>query len=145
MNKQIELPTIDGHFWVMRDGKIIDCDFPMPYAQVRKMWGCGKEKNYLPAPEMTQKLMIGMFKKAFSSNFSKTQTWEEILTEFHSLSCMVGAVEPQFGRCFQNCLIEIHMRGGDLVFGSLGFKKPDGSFHYEFGGTNYLTIKDFLK
>jgi hypothetical protein len=142
MNKRIELPDIDGHFWIVRDGKIIDWDFP-EYAQVRRMWGCGKEKTYLPAPEMTQKLMIGMFKKAFSSHFSKTQTWEEILAEFHGLCCLAGAVEPQYCRCFQNCLLEIHLRGGELVFGSLGFKRPDGSFHYEYGGTEYKTIADF--
>ena len=145
MNKHIELPTIDGHFWVVRDGKIIDKDFPREYTQVCREWGCGKEKNYLPAPEMTQKLMIGIFKKAFSSYFEKRQSWEDILAEFHYLSCMTGTVEPEYGRCYQNCLLEIHLRGGELVFGSLGFKKPDSSFHYEFGGTKYLTCNDFLK
>jgi hypothetical protein len=142
MNGRIELPDIDGHFWVVRDGKIIDWDFP-EYSRVRKMWGCGKEKTYLPAPETTQKIMIGMFKKAFCSNFSKTQSWEDILKEFYELSDSMGMSAPQYCRCFQNCLIEIHLRGGELVMGSLGFKKPDGSFHYEYGGTDYLTIADF--
>ena len=65
------------------------------------------------------------------------------MTEFYELSDIMGAVEPEYCRCFQNCLLEIHQRGGELVFGSLGFKKPDGSFHYEYGGTDYLTIADF--
>jgi hypothetical protein len=138
----IELPTIDGHFWVVRDGKIIDWDFE-EYSKVRKMWKCGKEKTYLPAPEMTQKIMIGMYKKAFSSHFSQTQSWEQILKEFYSLSAMVGMIKPEYSRCYQNALIEIHKNGGELVFGSMGFKRIDGSIHYEFGGVEYKTITDF--
>ena len=144
MNQQIELPDIDGHFWIVRNGKIIDWDFD-EYSQIRKIWGCNKTKTYLPAPEITQKLMIGMFKKAFSSYFSENQTWEQILEEFYIISDMIGMIEPQYRRCFQNCLLEIYKRGGELIFGSLGFKKSDGSFHYEYGGINYLTIADFIK
>ena len=138
------LPSIDGHFWVVRDDKVIDWDFP-EYSLVRRMWGCGKEKSYLPAPEMTQKLMIGIYKKAFSSAFSNKNSWEKNLEEFYLLSKKMKMTEPQFGRCFQNCLLEIHQRGGELVFGSLGFLKDDGTYHYEYGGTNYLTIADFRK
>ena len=138
------IPIIDGHFWVERDGEIIDWDFP-EYSNVRKSWGCGKEKKYLPAPEMTQKIMIGMFKKAFSSPFPKNQSWEDIVSELYELSKSVGQLEPQYGLCYKNCFLEIHQRGGKLVFGSLGFKKPDGSFHYEYGGEDYLTIADFTK
>jgi hypothetical protein len=141
-NKIIEMPSIDGHFWVVRDGKVIDWDFKQ-YEQVRKVWGCGKERTYLPAPEMTQKIMLGIYKKCIHSAFGVSQSWEEILAEFYSLSAMAKMVEPQFGRCFQNCLIEIHQRGGEIVFGSLGFKKPNGDYHYEYGGIEYKTIADF--
>ena len=136
------MPVIDGHFWVERDGKIIDWDFE-EYCNVRKMWGCGKEKKYLPAPEITQKIMIGIFKKKMMEIF-EINNWEDCVAEFYKLSVIIG-LKPTFDRCFQNCLMEIHERGGELVFGSLGFKKPDGSFHYEYGGENYLTIKDFRK
>jgi len=142
---RMELPTIDGHFWIVRDGKIIDWEFE-EYNLIRKIRNCNKEKNYIPAPETTQRIMIAIHKKAFSSYFSKTQSWEDIIAEFYNMSVMLGMVKPECQRCYQNCLIDIYKNGGELVFGSLGFKrKGTNEYHYEFGGENYKTIKDFMK
>jgi len=138
----MELPIIDGHFWIVRNGEIVDWDFP-EFSQIFKMWKCKNEKHYIPAPDMTQQIMIGMFKKVLTKAFDN-KTWEEILVKFHTLSSKIKMTAPQFSRCFQNCLIELHERGGELVFGSLGFKKKHSDeFHYEWGGVNYKTIADF--
>ena len=134
------LPTIDGHFWIERDGEIIDWDFPQ-YSKMRAMWGCGTEKKYLPAPEMTQKIMIAMFKKALSKSFKS----DDVFAEFYEFSKSMGLNKVMFNCCFQNCVMELQERGGRLVFGSLGFKRADGSYHYEYGGDNYTTVAHFTK
>ena len=42
--------------------------------------------------------------------------------------------------------MEIYENGGELVFGSLGFKKKNSNdYWYEYGGKEYKTIKDFMK
>jgi hypothetical protein len=139
----MELPTIDGHFWIVRDGKIIDWEFN-EYNLIRKIHNCNKEKNYIPAPETTQRIMIAMFKKPVMNALKKN--WEEALKEFYELSLKYNMIEPQYNRCYQNCLIDIYKNGGELVFGSLGFKKKGtNEYHYEYGGENYKTIKDFMK
>ena len=76
----MELPTIDGHFWIVRDGKIIDWEF-REYDIIRMVRNCNKEKDYLPAPEMTQKIMIAMFNKVVTNTFNKP--WDEALKKFY--------------------------------------------------------------
>lgn len=137
------LPTIDGHFWVVRDGKIIDPHFP-EYDLICKIRSCDPkaDKSYIPAPEMTQKIMIDMFKKCFKKHL-KGDTIEELSKELLIISG--DYKKPVVSCCFQNSLMEIAKNGGQLIFGSLGFKyaKKDGYF-YEFGGEDYKTIKQFL-
>jgi hypothetical protein len=142
--KVIPLPTIDGHFWVVRDGKIIDWDFPAEFAEIRRTWKCGTEKNYIPAPVVTQKIMTQMFKKAFSSVL-ESDDWNENMEEFKFWNKFANMPDVRYSCCFQNCILEIHERGGELVFGSLGFKKNNGvGYHYEWGGENYNSVSDFL-
>ena len=106
----------------MRDGKIIDTDFE-DYAYICKVRNLiRKDKHYLEAPVMTQKIMTAMFLKTFKYVF-EVETFEEICSSFNDFSKHVGMTKPEFGRCFQNCLIEIAENGGDLKFGSLGMKK----------------------
>ena len=141
----MELPTIDGHFWVVRDGKIIDTDFE-DYAYICKVRNLiRKDKHYLEAPVMTQKIMTAMFLKTFKYVF-EVETFEEICSSFNDFSKHVGMTKPEFGRCFQNCLIEIAENGGDLKFGSLGMKKRNKEgYFYEYGGIEYTKISDFRK
>jgi hypothetical protein len=142
-------PTIDGHFWVVREGKIIDPVFPDEYKMI-----CGvrkadwKDRFNLPANEMTQKIMIGMFKKVFSNlmNREGDTSFEEQVTQFAILTnSTFGNTNPKMNKCFQNALLEIHERGGELVFGSLGFKfQGKEGYWYEFGGQEYNSVKSFL-
>jgi hypothetical protein len=129
--------AFDGHFWVLRNGEIIDFDFSKEYAICRRLWKCGKEKVYLPAPATTQRIMTAIQKKGISG--SPDMTWDDIV------ECISRDYKPTFGYCFLNCIVEIHKRGGELVFGSFGWKKTDGSgIHYEYGGENYKAVADFL-
>ena len=50
---------------------------------------------------------------------------------------------PSFGQCFFNCLMEQHLRGGEIVFGSMGWVREDGSKYYEYGGENFKIVADF--
>jgi hypothetical protein len=54
--------------------------------------------------------------------------------------------EPQPRRCFQNAVFEIEKNGGELVFGSLGFKfENSNDYHYEYGGEHYQVVRDFIR
>ena len=53
----IDTTPIDGHFWVVRDGKIIDPNFPQ-YDMIKKIVGGVGERVYLPAEKIIQSFMI---------------------------------------------------------------------------------------
>lgn len=116
----------DGHFWVERDGQIIDPWFN-EYDFVISVHGCLKERRYLKCPnDLVGRVLLRMFERS----------------EFYSL---LMANTPYFNNCIANSLKEIEQNGGTLVFGSLGFARKDGSVHWEFGGESWCTVKDFLK
>ena len=142
----MNFPTIDGHFWVVRDGKIVDPVFPEYKMSCRMRNADWKNRSHLPASEITQKLMIGMYKKVLTNQFGNI-SFEEQSAEIKKFMKLVhGHNDPVMNFCFQNCLVEIHERGGELVFGSLGFKLKNGEgYWYEYGGVNYTSVKSFLK
>ncbi len=147
MSSTLQFPSIDGHFWVVRDGKIIDPVFD-EYKLVCHIRNADwKDRHNLPAPEMTQTLMINMFKKILNNQLGKDKSFEELIDEFYALTVLyMKKPTPQADKCFQNCLIEIKERGGDLVFGSLGFKlKCNEGYWYEFGGADWTSVKQFIK
>ena len=139
----MEIPTIDGHFWVVRNGEIVDCDFP-EYDMIRAVRGCEKTMVYLPAPSMTQTIMTQMFHNAVKKIMGKDD-WNECMKEVVFMTHLAGIKKPVFGNCYQNSIIEIYHNGGDLIFGSMGFKYKDGETWWEFGGENYKTVKDFRR
>ena len=139
-------PTIDGHFWVVRDGKIIDPIFD-EYKAICEMRGADwKQQLHIPAPEMTQTIMLGIFKKVLDKSFGENP-FEKQIENFCNLTIeILGELKPRYQNCYKNCLLEINARGGDIVFGSMGFKYNDiNEYWYEYGGKNWTTIKDFMK
>jgi len=136
------LPQFTGHFWIVRDGQIIDWTFP-EYRRLRRKYHADPEIHcYLPAPNKTQELVLGLFKKITLKCF-KADDWDAMIEEFVTVARIAKVTEPMFHKSFQNCIMEQYYNGGDIVFGSMGFKKKDGTYQWEYGGPDYLTVKDF--
>jgi len=125
------LPTIDGHFWVVRDGKIIDPDFD-EYHFIKKVQGCVGPRVYLPADDLVQRVIKRKHEAVIS------------MEECGTIFSLHFRGRPQMCSCFQNACMEINLNGGELVFGSMGWKKRSGGIHYEFGGEGWK-VSQFLK
>ena len=134
-NVTLGMPTIDGHFWVERDGKKIDPYFEH-YDMVKRVHK-GKRWVYLPADELTQRMMIAIFDKVIKKEF-------ETIEEYLAFSIKYGGKFGE-GYCHKNALLEIEENGGTLVFGSYGVQRKDGSIFYEYGGEDYKNVKAFIK
>lgn len=124
-------PTFDGHFWVVRDGKIIDPHFP-EYDFVKTVQGCVGEKVYLPAPALVQKIFIKKFNDISTKMEFSDEVYEMVFRKVRE------------GCCYQNARLEIAKRGGELVFGSMGWERRRGGIHYEFGGEGW-SVAQHLK
>ena len=124
---------LDGHFWVVQNGKIIDPYFK-EYDQCKSFWKCGGERIYLPADDLIQKVMkVKYIDSALTIMNTNRTMWE---------MRVYGGVQPN--SCNINAILEVMKNGGEIVFGSMGWEKNDGSgVHYEFGGENW-TIAKFL-
>lgn len=130
------IPKLDGHFWVVRDGKIIDPHFPQ-YDVIRSVHK-GKKFIYHPADAMTQRMMIAIHQKVVKQDYATTS---EFITDYIKIS----GEEPVCAFCLFNALIEIEKNGGELVFGSWGVERKDGSKFWEFGGEDYIGVSAFFK
>lgn len=140
-------PSIDGHFWVERDGQIIDWDFPW-YDIVRSLNGCVKKAapQYAEADPLVQKVMIRMYQQVTQKVFGlEAEDWSvcaKKMVEEMDRMCMPRS----HGQCWQNVVREVVHNGGEIKFGSLGWAKQNGSgVHWEYGGPTYTSLKQFLK
>jgi hypothetical protein len=135
--KQYEFPTIDGHFWVERDGKILDDDFK-EHEYIKHANKCSGGKMYKEADALTQKVIISMFNRALTSQGFDYQ-------QFRDFSSMLGLTKPMFQCCFQNSVMRLK-EGDVLKFGSMGWKRNNSAeIYYEFGGDDWVGAKRFLK
>ena len=142
----MSFPTFDGHFWIERDDKIVDFHF-CEYDFIKMINGCNGEQVYLPAPEITQKVALNIMEKVMKNAF-KTDTIDEAVEKYYKLATKIGRQDAHFAECPKNVLVERHLRGGKIVFGSMGWKKKNGDIHFEYGGTElqgYKTWKDFAR
>jgi hypothetical protein len=130
------VPKIDGHFWLERDGVIIDPHFE--YYDIVKLSKRGGKFIYYPADETTQSFMIMLHLKVISTEYA---TLGEFLDDYKQIS----GEEPVTGFCMFNALIEQEKNGGELIFGSWGVERADGSKFYEFGGKDYKGVSAFMK
>jgi hypothetical protein len=123
-------PVIDGHWWLVRNGKIIDPYFD-DYDHCKKVWGCNNKQVHLPASPLVQTIIKRKFAEV-----------DETLG-INKLMVQMMFKQPTAFRCYLNT--KILMEDGDeLVFGSMGWHKKSGGIHYEFGGEDW-TVKQFLK
>lgn len=132
------VPAIDGHFWIQHeDGTIEDPWFDW-YNFVIDYNGLDQSKqHYLPADEITQKLVIRLFDKSLPD-----PAFKMVKKQFNG--------KPKKGHCYVNVRIalENNKGKGKIVFGSMGWAfKGQEKIHYEYGGTpeqGYRNFKDFL-
>ena len=110
---------IDGHFWIEKDGEILDPSF-REHEIIGVIHDCDPyEMSYKEAPLLTQ-------------------VW---------MACCAGGMTwagRGFGFCFKNAL-EIQSKvGGRLVFGSMGFKKKNApGYHWEYGDPSWTKTAHF--
>ena len=131
----MEFPTIDAHFWIEREGRIVDIEFKS-YDYIKQVHSLQDGMVYKEADEMTQKIMISIFMKVLEGVGLDKHTFKHIVAKGYF---------PCMGCCFQNCMMD--WRDGDVLkFGSMGWRKKDGSgVWWEFGGEDWRGVKAFLK
>jgi len=149
--------TINGHFWVERDGKVVDTSittsgFKKNEESRNRMavtlgitMGVNAKKLtdglknaeyvYVEAPPITQKIMVASimspFQKVFNGNLD------------FALECLSTITyRPKNQCCNMNALMEQMNNGGVIKFGSLGFK-VFGVTDWCYGCDTYKTIKEF--
>ena len=136
--------AFDGHFWVERDGKIIDFEL-----KGKSHINEGSVRYHKEAPPAVQRLIIESMYRSFEAKqgFKRdSDEWADYLLHHRN---MVGA-------CFHNALREIFLRGGTLKCGSVGFyfkngnkrtgfECPAGSVWWEYGYGEYEKYTDYFK
>jgi len=131
MSSKLSYPIIDAHFWVVRDGQIIDPYFSY-YDLVKKLNMLTGDRIYLEAADIVQKVIIRKFQSVID--------WGEV----YKIMKKINYTQEE-NQCYQNCLYEIMENGGELKFGSMGWKfKTSDKIHYEYGGENW-SLKQFIK
>ncbi len=130
----MDLPEVMmGHFWVVRDGRVIDPKFP-EHRQIQRQNRLQDVSCHLPAPAMTQKIMIASHIKKAKNVFG-----DNYATEFRR----IFEDRPYFGMCFFNAVMEQNRNGGEIVFGSMGWLRDDDTEFYEYGGKEFKVVADF--
>jgi hypothetical protein len=129
------VPNIDGHFWVNRNGLTYDAYFE-EYNVCKKFMGGVKEIR-LPADDTTQTIMLTIHLKIIHQSYSS-------IKDFIKDYKLVNGDKPIYNMCIFNAIIEQEERGGDIIFGSYGWIRSDGSKFYNYGGDDYKGISDFL-
>ncbi len=154
------MPTIDAHYWVERDGKIIDPDFPEDDEYIRVFQNTTREKKYHEAPEIVQKVFIAIGEKSLDTELRKMtmmgkdgfvalaeSDWETFMKPLtaEKREKLLAEYEPRFGSCMLNAYKEAKINGGRIVFGSQGYVKKRGGVHWEFGNPEWDKVAQFKK
>jgi hypothetical protein len=144
--------VIDGHFWIEKDGVIIDDPVWIGSAgNEKKFQVFGAIKYYKPAPEITQKLVIEYMYKV-NENLYNVKRDNELFNE------LVDLRPYKSRKCQFNVLKLLNTNGGKIVFGCCGYKYPNGinqktsfcsglpknAVWWIFGFGKYSVFKDFF-
>ena len=133
------MTQFDGHFWVESDDGTIHDPWFAGYSFICKLRGLTHTRAYIEAPPLVSKLMVKKLDRDYIQILGGEGPKDEDIESFLSTW---DATENQ---CYINALAIQRKVGGRVVFGSMGFKRLDGSVFYEFGGEKYMTLKDFLQ
>jgi len=127
----MQFPIVDGHFWVERDGKIIDPYF-LEYNYVKFIRNLEGDCVYLEASPIVQNVIMKKFEKVMD----KERVYKTMI---------YMNMKPEHNKCYQNAIYELYTNGGVLKFGSMGWKhRSRDNIHWEFGGKDW-TVSNFLK
>lgn len=133
---RIRILPIDGYFWIERDGRVIDFHFKKEEQMILNVFDCIYKRHYKEAPELVQKVYIGMLLKAFDGIIDMTT--EEETQKF------IKKWKPEFNKQCINVYVEWKLRGGEIKFGSKGYqKKNTNKIHWEYGHENYNSVKHY--
>jgi hypothetical protein len=143
MTMNNDYPVIDAHFWVERDGVIIDPYFKT-YDKVKNFWNLSNDQVYLEADQSIQKIMIEIHTRVLKKH-TKKNDFQEALQE-HGEFCIKYEANMNIPNCcWRNACLEVYKNGGQIKFGSMGWKRENSNnVFYEFGGVDWK-IKDFIK
>jgi len=139
----MRLPKTHGYFWVERDNEIIDYDFPQ-YRRLRRKFDATDTHCYLRAYPKVEEAIIRLFKRVTLRAFD-ADNWDDMMVEFLLVAKMTGNADaPIFNRSFTNAIQEVYHNGGEIRFGSMGFKKKDGTYHWYYADDQCKDMADFL-
>jgi hypothetical protein len=91
-------PCVDGHFWLVRNGKIIDTYFD-EYDYIRKVNGCNDKQVYLPASPLVQAVIKQKYAVVNESRNIKQEDWKTFGKEPTPYRCYKNANDSKKLRC----------------------------------------------
>jgi hypothetical protein len=140
----MRLPKNKGHFWVERNGEIIDPEFPQ-YRRLRRKFNADPEIHcYLRAYPKVEEAIIRLYRRITLKAFD-CEKWDDMMVEFILVAKMTGNADaPIFNKSFTNAIQEVYHNGGEIRFGSMGFKKKDGTYHWYYADDQCKDMADFL-
>ena len=140
----MRLPQIKGHFWVERDGEVIDWDWPQ-HRKLRRQLDCERNLNvYQRAPSKVEEAMIRLFKRVTLRAF-QCEEWDDMMVEFIFVAKMTGNADgPTYNKCWTNCIQEVFHNGGEIRFGSMGFVRKDKTYRWYYADDKCEDMADFL-
>ncbi len=136
--KRSELPVVDGHFWIERDGVIIDPTFP-EYDIIRRLNGCTSVQKHQKAPQWICDRLFNRYMKCYQEAFGEDEWTDTLYPMFLD--------QPRYSCAVQNVMADVAYNGGNVCFGSMGWErnnKKKGTF-WEYGCEEWTTLNDYLK
>ena len=149
-NKEKYSACIDGHYWLEVNGKPLPETFPK---NTKKFEVCNAEIFYKPADETTQKIAIEIMYRSNEAYYNvkrDTPLFQKFISsrKFEENACLFTVLKLQ--QKYPN---------GKIVFGSVGFKYPNGvnkktafcnrlpknAVWWIYGCGNFKKITDFRK
>lgn len=136
------LKDFNGHFWIEKDGEILD-DYPwfLELNDFKRAFGIKKNRKleYERCDEATTNMIIfSMWRKLFE----KTGKTENEIKE------LIGIIwtNPEKLCCYFNSVARQYREGGNIVFGCVYMLNDEGNKkHYICGLPNAKTLYDFKK
>ena len=138
-----ESTGIDGHFWVVRNGEIIDTSpEDVGLLKASKPRGLTGKKVYLPASPLIQTIMLKSYTRTVINEYIYiTKKFANTVAHVYENS---PPQAPKPNCCYANAFYEQWKNGGTVVFGSQGYLADwtDETF-WECGGPDFV-LSDFL-